>query len=227
MKDLQSPTPGPAIAPDIAALLDVEREVPAMPDDARDRAFARAQASLLLANQRPTKPHGRVRAPFVVAAGATLLIAAAGVAALRVQQRVDTPPAPIATSPAPRPALQDTLPPADAVAPAPPIAVRKSITGTSRKAHPRALAQASPDELPLLRKAREALGRRGFGEALATLVEHESRFPASRFVEERDALKVLSLSGLGRMEEARRAAESFRVHFPHSVLLPRMNDALP
>jgi hypothetical protein len=42
-------------------------------------------------------------------------------------------------------------------------------------------------------------------------------------VEEREALRVKALSGLGRTEEARRAADSFEARFPRSVLLPSVS----
>jgi hypothetical protein len=229
MKDLQNPTDIPAIAPDIAALLAVEREVPAMPDDARDRAFSRAQAALLVANQAPVTTQRRLlaRTPFVAAAAATLLIAAVGAAAFQMQRGIDTPPVPSAVPLAVRPAAQAQVPPVAPVIAAPEAGIRTPTATAHRRAHPRVMPQASPDELPLLRKAREAVGRGAFAEAMVMLVEHETRFPASRFVEERDALKVRSLSGLGRMEEARRAADTFRVHFPHSVLQLQMSDAKP
>jgi len=45
-------------------------------------------------------------------------------------------------------------------------------------------------------------------------------------LEEREALRVKALSGLGRVEEARRAAHAFEARFPRSVLLPAVNQML-
>ena len=56
--------------------------------------------------------------------------------------------------------------------------------------------------------------------ALATIAEHVRRFRNGSLVEEREALRVKSLAGLGRHEEAQRAAAQFHARFPHSVFLP-------
>jgi hypothetical protein len=75
-------------------------------------------------------------------------------------------------------------------------------------------------ELLLLRPARAAVARENFAAALPPIAEHARRFKDGRLAEEREALRVKALVGLGRADEARRAAASFRAHFPHSVLLP-------
>jgi len=54
------------------------------------------------------------------------------------------------------------------------------------------------------------------------------RFRKGGLVEEREALRVKSLAGLGRHEEARRAAAEFHARFPDSVFLStfeRMKEA--
>jgi hypothetical protein len=53
--------------------------------------------------------------------------------------------------------------------------------------------------------------------------QHARRFKTGRLVEEREALRVKALAGLGRTEEARRAAAAFRARFPRSVLLPAVS----
>jgi hypothetical protein len=58
------------------------------------------------------------------------------------------------------------------------------------------------------------------------LANHERHFPAGRLAEEREALKVTALLGLNRRDDARRVASQFRRRFPHSVLLPHMDDVL-
>ena len=75
------------------------------------------------------------------------------------------------------------------------------------------------EELQLLRAAREDVTRGDFARALAVLSEHARRFRNGVLVEEREALRVKSLAGLGRREEAQRAAANFHARFPHSVLL--------
>jgi hypothetical protein len=45
-------------------------------------------------------------------------------------------------------------------------------------------------------------------------------------VEEREALRVKSLVGLGRRSAARRAAAEFEANFPRSPLLPTVSEML-
>jgi hypothetical protein len=44
--------------------------------------------------------------------------------------------------------------------------------------------------------------------------------------EEREALRVKALVGLGRIAEAKRAGAAFRKRFPRSALLGRMDELL-
>jgi hypothetical protein len=84
-------------------------------------------------------------------------------------------------------------------------------------------AEAARAELRLLRDARAAVARRDFAAALVPIGEHTRLFKNGRLAEEREALRVKALSGLGRTEEARRAAGAFRTRFPRSVLLPAVS----
>jgi hypothetical protein len=68
--------------------------------------------------------------------------------------------------------------------------------------------------------------RGDYTDVLAILAEHERRYPAGRLSEEREVLRVKALVGLGRGGEARRAAASFRLHFPRSVLLRKIDEIL-
>jgi hypothetical protein len=81
-------------------------------------------------------------------------------------------------------------------------------------------ADAARAELHLMRQARAAVARGDFAAALSPIAEHSHRFKNGRLVEEREALRVKTLLGLGRSNEARRAAAAFRARFPRSVLLP-------
>jgi TolA-binding protein len=74
-------------------------------------------------------------------------------------------------------------------------------------------------ELQLLRAARQDVTRGDFAGALTAIAEHTHRFRNGALVEEREALRVKSLAGLGRHEDAQRAAAQFHARFPHSVLL--------
>jgi hypothetical protein len=79
--------------------------------------------------------------------------------------------------------------------------------------------EPEPDELLLLGEVRSAVAAREFAEALAFISEHARRFERSALAEEREALHVRALSGLGRTKEARRAADAFEARFPRSVLV--------
>jgi hypothetical protein len=97
--------------------------------------------------------------------------------------------------------------------------------GARRPTAPTVWRQASNttrDELRLLQEARAAVARKDYLVALA-LGEHARRFKGGRLAEEREALRIEALSGLGRANEARRAARAFVVQFPQSVLVPVVN----
>ena len=74
-----------------------------------------------------------------------------------------------------------------------------------------------------MRLARAAVARQDFAGALAPIVEHARRFKDGRLTEEREALRVKALSGLGRTGEAQRVADAFEARFPRSVLLPAVS----
>ncbi len=76
-------------------------------------------------------------------------------------------------------------------------------------------------ELELLQRAHGAYTRHDFSAALTLVVAHARRFPSGHLAEQREALRVRSLAGAGRADEAGRAAAAFAARFPRSVLLPR------
>jgi len=81
----------------------------------------------------------------------------------------------------------------------------------------------SPDELLLLQGARAAVAASDFATARTALQEHARRFPSGQLTEEREALRVKTLIGLGRPQEARQAARAFEARFPGSVLGPAVS----
>jgi len=81
-------------------------------------------------------------------------------------------------------------------------------------------------ELQVLQPARLAVARQDFTSALNTIAEHQRQFPSGRLAEEREALRVKALLGLGRLAEARRAGAAFHTHFPRSVMLGRIDEML-
>ncbi len=201
-------------SPDIQSLLDRERDLLPVPAAVRARVMARARAAitagppLVAARPRPRPLRWAVAAGVVfVAAGAV------GAAAYEMRVRLDRreawpPPSVVA---APRSAPQTRARAAE-----PEMAPPSHDTGPTRPSRP----DAAQEELRLLRLARAAVARQDYAVALPLLAEDTRRFKDGRFVEEREALRVRALAGLGRTDEARRAAERFQARFPRSVLLP-------
>jgi hypothetical protein len=233
----------PPLGPDIEALLEFERVIPPQPDELRSRAFARARASLALTGLPPVPRAPRFFSPqLLMAAGLALVVLGAAGAALYklvAQSRHVSPPTsaevapvPVPAAPQAAPAQATETPGESATGPGEPVA--NSAPSLSpvheRGARPKSVARNTLDmgdfgvELRLLQRARESMAKGQFAEALAPIADHERRFPTGRLVEEREALRVRALSGLGRTQESKRAAADFRTRFPRSVLLSRMND---
>ena len=81
-------------------------------------------------------------------------------------------------------------------------------------------------ELRVLRPAQRAVARGEFASALAAVAEHRRRFPSGRLAEEREALRVKALLGLGRSVEAEQAGAAFHKRFPRSALDGRIDEML-
>ena len=79
-------------------------------------------------------------------------------------------------------------------------------------------------ELYLLQRAQSEYASQDFPDALVLVAEHARRFPNGRLAEEREALRVRSLAGAGRGDQARRALGAFAKRFPRSALLPRLRE---
>jgi hypothetical protein len=112
---------------------------------------------------------------------------------------------------------------APSAAEAPATAVAPAVPASAGKALRSSRAEPGPDELRLLRQARVAVARHDFAAALSPIAEHARRFKDGRLAEEREALRVRALSGLGRSADARHAADAFEARFPRSVLLPAVS----
>jgi len=219
----------PALSPETRALLDREREIPPLSPAVRARTLAAARAAI--ATGAIPAPAGAPAAwsRWAVAASLTCVAAAA---AATVAYRHHQPERHGATAPAipsarerPAPAIEPTPP----VTPAPLAAASPSAAAIPSAQLPRHVADDGPrrartvvtrEELRLLRQARGAVARDDFAAALPPIAEHARDFPNGRLAEEREALHVKALVGLGRSDEARRAAASFAARFPRSVLLP-------
>ncbi len=202
------------LSPDVRSLLERERSIAVLPAAARARALCRARAALAAGVATRSLPSGAPSAVrWAVAAGlACVATVAAGAVAysLGVRARPISPPVaapPSTESPASHwsagdePLLDLLADPVSATTPA------------------RSGAGAARVEVRLLARARAAVAREDFARALELLDGHARRFRTGRLVEEREALRVKSLAGLGRRGEARRAAAEFEASFPRSPLL--------
>jgi len=223
----------PPLSPEARAFLDQEREVPQLSPAARARSLARARAAVLGTNfvrgAFPSNPPSKLRWA-IAAAILGAASAAAGASAYRLRDRWSVTPKPATAIETP---VTVSAPPVASAtgrgiskeAPDAPVAEVSAEAPTSPLRRT-ARAVTGEDELRLLRRARAAVAEGDFEGALRPIAEHARRFPDGALAEEREALRVKSLSTLGQVEEARRAASSFRRRFPHSVLV-RVVEQLP
>jgi hypothetical protein len=220
------------LSTEIESLLAREREIEPQSAESRARAMARARAAL---REIPFSTSSRAwwrRAPLLAAAVLSVALAAVAIAPLRkggpaldeqsnAVQHADKavesnprggPPSVATVEPIPEAPKSDVKPsPAEKVTAAPPL--------RSTPSNPDAL------ELGLLQRARAEVAGGDFAGALVAIGEHERRFPAGRLREEREALRVKALSGLGKKSEARAAAERFKSNYPRSVLSASIEEA--
>jgi TolA-binding protein len=80
-------------------------------------------------------------------------------------------------------------------------------------------------ELGLLEPARQSIARGDFGGALGAIAQHQREFPRGQLTEEREALRVRALWGMGQHSQAESAANAFRKRYPRSGLLSWMKPA--
>lgn len=225
--------PPPSLAPDVRALLERERAVPAVPSSVRARAMARARAALVAG--RVTAPSGFPAAPRH-RWGVTIALACAASVAVGATAYQLGAHRPAATSNAPaasnahavttrstNPAIAASSATEAPAIVAPPAAEAPATPAPMGKTPRSSRAEPGPDELRLLRQARVAVARHDFAAALSPIAEHARRFREGRLAEEREALRVRALSGLGRSADARHAADAFEARFPRSVLLPAVS----
>jgi len=225
----------PPVDAALERLLEHGRTIRPAPDLVRARALARARATIAAAEAAPTDatrspPARRYHLRFAFAAALALAAGAAGAAVGLVSQAFHPPElapvaSPRAAAPVRGPAID--LATAGGPTPEPPATVAPSAAIAKRPRPARTLTprESYAAELDLLQRAHAAYVGRSFSNALAIVAEHRRRFPSGRLAEEREALRVRSLAASGRTEEARRVVETFAGQFPHSVLLPRLQQA--
>jgi hypothetical protein len=226
------------IDPELAALLDIERE-DAAPREALDRVWTRVAGIVPPAGSAGSPGSGGGAAGGGGATtGGWLASHAAGVAAVTfvvgaatgagmvsvmrpsVVERVvyvDRPS---------RPAFPVDVPaPASATSASPPASPAEDTPPSPRPAAPAAASSLSL-ERGVLADARAALASGDAARALRLSDEHLRRFPRAQLGEEREAIAIQALVGLGRYDEARARAARFRAASPHSLLLPAIDAAL-
>ena len=74
-------------------------------------------------------------------------------------------------------------------------------------------------ELALLQPARSSISQGAYQAALAAIDQHRREFPNGQLSEEREALRVRALWGLGQKQAALSAVKVFRKRYPRSGLL--------
>ena len=214
----------PPLPPELDTLLDHERDISPVPAAVRARALARARAALVAGAARSPSRH-HIAAPRRIrwaAAAAMVCVGGAALGAVAFEIRSRLIEAPSALPAAPRITSRPASPAPEApMAPEAPIADAPSAPPPDTHATPHlSRADAARAELRLLKQARAAVARENYAAAMPPLAEHVRRFKDGRLAEEREALRVKALAGLGRTDEAQRAAAAFRARFPRSVLLP-------
>ena len=149
--------------------------------------------------------------------------------------RVAPPPPSVVPSPAPSAPPVAALQPvpsgedANAVSEPPRLASKRTAPRKSRtpaRARKGPSANTSVVERNLLERARTALSRGESAAALRALQQHHQKYPRGTLAEERGALMVVALAGLGKRTRARAAARRFKKRYPHSLLLPLVENAL-
>lgn len=231
--------------PEMESLLAIERELVPEADELRHRVLQRARASLPRALGRKfvvasPAPRG-IR--FVVTAAAAVLLSALCAAAFYAGYQMKSRGAPPAAGQMPTSSAETSLVPAPSVVVAlVPVdtSTGSLFTNSDVALQDAGVARVKPAvsartvteieayavELQVLQPARQAVAQREFARALGAIAEHQRRFASGKLAEEREALRVRALLGLGRSAEAQRVGAAFRSRFPRSALLGRIDEML-
>ncbi len=218
---------------EMESLLAKERNFTEDHAELQARVMARARATLRDVPATSTRSFWQRRMPLLVAAALVLAFAAAAIAARRelqraTDQRPSVPPAAGAKNAGPARDVEPASPvsqgPTNPPASGPAAERPEQGAVAARRAAAADTSDTDALELALLQRARASVAAGEFSAALQSIAEHQRRFPAGRLREEREALRIKALAGLGRDDEARRAAEHFRERFPRSVLSSRIEE---
>ncbi len=218
---------------EIKSLFALERKILPAPDEVRNRGTERARAALPQ-NQRAYaagRSNTTLWRRLGTAAAAAVVLFALCAAAFEVGYRLKNraPMAPVAkveAVPMVAEAPAAELPPSEPPAAEPTPALPRQTKAKAAAAKSVSESEAYARELPVLQPALDAVARNDFTAALTAIAAHQSRFPSGQLAEEREALRVKALAGLGRMPEAVRAGATFRQRFPHSALLNQIQEML-
>ena len=143
----------------------------------------------------------------------------------------DSPAGPVAGSSIPDAVPPEEAPPieptvVDGPAPSPTPASTKHARKTTPK--PAAAPSDGPNlgpEVALMGEARQALGNGDAARALELFDRHAQRFPTGVFARERQVSRITALCALGKVSEARRAADRFLARHPDSALASRVRSS--
>jgi hypothetical protein len=215
----------------VRAVIEQGRQIRRAPDVVRAWLFARARtaharsvAAARLALPEPSASAWRGRRLTFAAAAVLLLFSAAGATAalyVHAQRSMELVPTPrrssearavVASAAHGAPAEMDS---------APQLVPPPKLHHSHRQLTPQ---ESYAAELYLLQRAQSDYASQDFPDALVLVAEHARMFPKGRLAEEREALRVRSLAGAGRGDQARRALAAFARRFPRSVLLPRLRE---
>ena len=220
------------LSPEIESLLAKERSISPESSELRARVMTRARAALET-RATPIGHFWRRRATLLVAAALVTGFAAVAIAAwqgLRAPSghlpRIAPPASGPHDAPARAPEHPIQAPPPQKGEAEPTTLEKGNVVAAPRSSSPSDVGDAYALELGLLQRAREAVASGKFSTALDAITEHQRRFPTGRLREEREALRVKALAGLGRNDEARLAAKRFRERFPQSVLSNRIEQTI-
>lgn len=203
---------------DVREMLALERQIPAVPAATRDRAFARALKTVTTtAGSPPVEPTPLRSLRWVAVVAALGLGSSAGrVAAYHLNLHAQAVSTKAVVAPQVPDSVVDRKTTDTAIAD--PLVAASTLTSLSQHA-----GRPADGGEHLLEQAWVAVEREDFSAAMVHIVEHTRRFRNGRLTEEREALRVKALAGLGLHDEVRRAAADFEARFPLSPLLPAVN----
>jgi hypothetical protein len=236
-----SPPSGNTLSERARELLRAERTA-SEPEALKRRALERARTafeaervSRIHASSAPVMLSRRPSVRVGLAMAAALMVAGVAAAGVRWWPATGVPHAPRLASPSVRTYPQPRVNARDAERQAPdatsaPVEPAGREATTARRAAPAPAPElAKPPiarqyalELAVLEPARRAVAGGDFAGALAAVSQHQREFPGGLLTEERSALRVRALWGLGRTAEAESAAAAFRQRYPRSALLAWM-----